>query len=339
VDQPAATGFSTGSAFATHGEDDVAKAMYTFLQNFYKALIQYAQNDFFIFGESYAGHYVPAISHYLWQQAKSGGFKAPLKGLGVGNGLTDPEEQYRWYPDMARDGGKAEGGTLEKGVITNRLEYAAMKAATGKCVSQIQACNANKTSSCTSAYATCNYAELIPYQLTGHNPYDMRIKCQKPPLCYDFSRVETFLNAEATQKALGVSKKWASCSRTVNMNFQTDYMRNYHLKLPEMLADGVQVLIYAGDVDYICNWLGNKKWTVALPWAHQSDFAAAEDKAYTVGGRQAGRIRASHGLHFMQVYQAGHMVPMDQPEAALSMLNDFLEGRLGEAQPAAELVV
>ena len=29
----------------------------------------------------------------------------------------------------------------------------------------------------------------------GHNPYDMRIKCEKPPLCYDFGSVETFLNA------------------------------------------------------------------------------------------------------------------------------------------------
>jgi carboxypeptidase C (cathepsin A) len=29
-------------------------------------------------------------------------------------------------------------------------------------------------------------------------------------------------------------------------------------------------------------------------------------------------------MTFLQVYEAGHMVPMDQPEAALSMLNTFL---------------
>ena len=25
------------------------------------------------------------------------------------------------------------------------------------------------------------------------NPYDMRVKCAKPPLCYDFSNVATYL--------------------------------------------------------------------------------------------------------------------------------------------------
>lgn len=328
VDQPAATGFSTGLPL-THNEDGVAASMYIFLQNFYEALPQYKSSDFFIFGESYAGHYVPAVSHYLWQQARSGGFKVPLKGIGIGNGLTNPEEQYKWYPEMAYDGGKSEGGTLAKGVITNAIAHAAMKAATVPCVNQIHSCNANQSQSCTTAYATCNYGELIPYQLSGYNPYDMRIKCQKPPLCYDFGNVETFLNAKSTQQDLGVNKKWGSCNRIVNMAFQTDWMKNYHTKLPDMLADGIQVLIYAGDVDYICNWLGNKKWTLALEWPHKSDFNMAADNVYQVDGKEVGKLRSSNGLHFLQVYQAGHMVPMDQPAAALAMLNDFLMGKLG----------
>jgi len=328
VDQPSATGFSTGLPL-THDEDGVAKNMYQFMQEFYKALPQYKNNDFFIFGESYAGHYVPAVSHYLWQQGKQGGFKVPLKGVAVGNGLTDPEEQYKWYPDMAKDGGKSEGGSLAKGVITNVIAHAAMKAATIPCVNQIHKCNAeNNSSACTTAYAVCNYGELIPYELTGYNPYDMRIKCQKRPLCYDFSSVETFLNAKDTQTQLGVKKKWASCNRIVNVAFQHDWMKNYHVKIPDMLADGIKVLIYAGDVDYICNWLGNKKWTLAMEWPHRSEFNAAKDAPYSVDGKQVGRLRASNGFHFMQVYQAGHMVPMDQPAVALSMLNDFIGGAM-----------
>ena len=34
------------------------------------------------------------------------GDKIPLKGMAVGNGLTNPEIQYSAYPDMALDGGQ-----------------------------------------------------------------------------------------------------------------------------------------------------------------------------------------------------------------------------------------
>eukprot|EP00928_Gymnodinium_smaydae_P082751 TRINITY_DN66049_c0_g1_i1.p1 TRINITY_DN66049_c0_g1~~TRINITY_DN66049_c0_g1_i1.p1 ORF type:complete len:503 (+),score=134.05 TRINITY_DN66049_c0_g1_i1:77-1510(+) len=332
VDQPSGTGFSTGDA-TTHDEDGVATKMHNFMQEFYKALPQFKDNDFYIFGESYAGHYVPAVGHYIWKQGKAGaGFKVPLRGVAVGNGLTDPEEQYKWYPDMAKDGGKSEGGSLAEGVITNFIAQAGMRAAAKYCTGKINACNAkNDTSSCRSAYATCNYGELVPYQMTGYNPYDMRIKCEKPPLCYNFDTVEAFLNAPETQKQLGVTKTWASCNMQVNAGMQGDYMRNYHTVLPDMLADGVKVLIYAGDVDYICNWLGNKKWTLGLEWPHKAAFNAAKDESFVVDGKAGGRIRHANGFHFMQIYLAGHMAPMDQPAVVEQMVNDFVSGQLGSS--------
>eukprot|EP00927_Polykrikos_kofoidii_P069009 TRINITY_DN6439_c0_g1_i1.p1 TRINITY_DN6439_c0_g1~~TRINITY_DN6439_c0_g1_i1.p1 ORF type:complete len:505 (+),score=77.40 TRINITY_DN6439_c0_g1_i1:90-1517(+) len=332
VDQPSGTGFSTGTA-TTHDEVGVSEKMYKFIQEFYKALPQFKSNDFYIFGESYAGHYVPAVSHFIWQQGKLGtDFKVPLKGIGIGNGLTDPEEQYRWYPEMAKDGGKSEGGTLKKGVITNFITQFAMQQAEKHCVKEINACNeGNQSSACTSAYGFCNKGLLLPYQLTGYNTYDMRIKCAKPPLCYDFDSVETFLNSDDTQKQLGVSKAWQSCNFAVNAQFQGDFLKNYHTVLPDLLADDIQVLIYAGDVDYICNWLGNKKWTLGLEWPHKNDFNAAADEPFTVDGKVAGRLRTASGFHFMQVYQAGHMVPMDQPAAAMQMLNSFISGTLGKS--------
>merc|ERR1711908_97127 len=142
--------------------------------------------------------------------------------------------------------------------------------------------------------------------------------------------VSDFLNAPEVQKSIGATKKWSSCNLVVNKMFQNDFMKNYHEKIPAMLKSGIRVMIYAGDVDYICNWLGNKKWTLAMEWPHKTEFNAASDAPYMVGNSQSGRLRTSNGFHFMQVYQAGHMVPMDQPEAALSMLNDFIGGKLGK---------
>eukprot|EP00413_Alexandrium_margalefii_P021641 CAMPEP_0204565278 /NCGR_PEP_ID=MMETSP0661-20131031/35378_1 /ASSEMBLY_ACC=CAM_ASM_000606 /TAXON_ID=109239 /ORGANISM="Alexandrium margalefi, Strain AMGDE01CS-322" /LENGTH=482 /DNA_ID=CAMNT_0051573011 /DNA_START=65 /DNA_END=1513 /DNA_ORIENTATION=+ len=343
VDQPAGTGFSTGLP-TMHNETQVGDNMYGFLQALLTSseLSKFAKNPFFVFGESYAGHYVPAVTHRIWQGKKQQeGIAINLQGMGIGNGLTDPGEQYKWYPDMARDGGKAYGGSLEHGVINSTLTYGAMKAAAVACTAAISKCNSGSANMCTTAYTICNFGEVIPYQLTGRNPYDMRIPCEHGQLCYDFDHVTKFLNSAEVKKQLGVSKGWSSCNMLVNAQFQQDWMHNYHTLLPDMLADGVRVLVYAGDVDYICNWLGNKKWTLALEWPHKADFNAATDKPYTMMGdnRAAGRIRSAGGLTFFQVYQAGHMVPMDKPEVAVDMLDAFLTDSLGDRAQSPGIVI
>ena len=35
-------------------------------------------------------------------------------------------------------------------------------------------------------------------------------------------------------------------------------------------------------------------------------------------------MRQHGNLHFLRVYEAGHMVPMDQPENALEMIKRFI---------------
>ena len=69
VDQPTGTGFSYGRD-KDHDEAGVAADMYDFLQQFYAAHPSLLANELFIVGESYAGHYVPAVSHAVWANNK-----------------------------------------------------------------------------------------------------------------------------------------------------------------------------------------------------------------------------------------------------------------------------
>lgn len=341
VDQPAGVGFSTG--FGTHDEAGVANNMYNFLQGFFKEFPQYAKTDFYIFGESYGGHYVPAIGHRIWQANKQNeGIHIPMKGISVGNGLTNPAVQYPYYPEMGRDGGKAEGGHAPG--VFNAVVYNAMRLGMPACVAGIHACNKGigNVTSCLAAAEGCNILSQIPYKLTGKNPYDQRIPCEQGNLCYDFGNIQTYLNQQEVQTALGVKKNWGSCNMAVNLAFQMagDWMRDFSVGIPDLLHDGIQVLIYAGDEDYICNWLGNKAWTKALEWDSKDDFNKASDNEWQVGNTTVARHRNAGPFHFMQVFEAGHMVPMDQPEVSMEMVNAFISGNLkANEKPSTSIIV
>ena len=51
---------------------------------------------------------------------------------------------------------------------------------------------------------------------------------------------------------------------------------------------------------------------------------------WTVAGKAAGELRSSNGFNFLRVFDAGHMVPRDQPAAAQSMMEAFLANTLGQ---------
>lgn len=309
VDQPAGVGFSYG-AKVDHNETAVAEDMYHFVQAFLNEFPQFAKQELFIFGESYGGHYAPAVAHRIYQGNKNkDGPYINLHGVGVGNGLTDPVIQYQYYPQMANN------NTYGIKCVSEET-YAKMVDHLAACKLLGQACQL-KSDACEAAYTYCNLFETTPYYNTGRNPYDIRIPCGDSDLCYNFTNVETFLNLPSTRQALHVSdevKTWETCNTAVDVMFAGDWMRDYQEDLIPMLESGIRVLIYAGDVDFICNWMGNKAWTLALPWTGKSDFNAANDHPWrytddannVVDGGMARTAASKHGagsLTFLQVYK------------------------------------
>lgn len=317
VDQPPGTGFSEGSY--DQNEDGVALDMHAFLEALFKAKPEY-NNRFYISGESYAGHYIPAIANYIFEQNKGTGFKINMAGVAIGNGWTDPELQFASFPEMAYK------STTTKPFVSE-AEYKAMVAVVPACQQFVNLCDTGSTYSCYVAEAVCEASLMGAVQAHNKNPYDLRLDCGDKPLCYDNTNLETFLNDPKVKQNLGVNpdKEWAVCDTTVYINFLEDFVKSFHKRLVPLIEAGVPVLIYAGDQDYICNWIGVKSWTLALEWSGQKKFNAAQDLPYKLpSGKDIGLRRSAGSFTFLQVFEAGHMVPMDQPEAALFMINDFI---------------
>ena len=108
LDQPAKVGYSYGDANDSTDEM-MAEDAYYFIQSFLQSEEgqKYQTSPLYLTGESYAGHYIPALSHRIWAGNKSHQennlVHLPLAGLAIGNPWTDPEEQNKWYAEYAKE--------------------------------------------------------------------------------------------------------------------------------------------------------------------------------------------------------------------------------------------
>ncbi len=67
--------------------------------------------------------------------------------------------------------------------------------------------------------AALEFCSLVAELPALHNPvnprfnvYDIRMPCEKPPLCYDFSQSDGFLNRDDVRQTLGVQgRNWVEC--------------------------------------------------------------------------------------------------------------------------------
>ncbi|KAI5059310.1 hypothetical protein GOP47_0025629 [Adiantum capillus-veneris] len=320
VDQPVGTGFSYTSDYRDirHDEIGVSQDLYDFTQVFLNYHPEYRSLDFFVSGESYAGHYIPALATRIQEYNAQGKAYINLKGIAMGNGLTQPDIQYKAYSDYA----------LQMGLIGDTA-YKRIEKRFAVCKTSLNMCESEGGGvACAAAYLACNRIFDSVISLLGNtNYYDIRKECEGS-LCYDFSDVTTFLNSDDVQETLGITDgyEWVACSSSVYDAMMLDWMRNAEKGIPSLLENNIQVLVYAGEYDLVCNWLGNFRWVSAMNWSDQQGFVEKNFTSFMVNGEEFAAVKSYGALSFMKMYNAGHMVPMDQPKAALEMMRRWTRG-------------
>merc|ERR1711997_1027026 len=99
LDQPIGTGFSAINSYweLKWNEYDVAFDFYIFMNHFFIRYPEFKGRELYITGESYAGHYIPAIANFIHYNPHH---YLNLQGVAIGNGWVDPFYQFTSYPDM-----------------------------------------------------------------------------------------------------------------------------------------------------------------------------------------------------------------------------------------------
>ncbi|KAJ9110119.1 hypothetical protein QFC19_001790 [Naganishia cerealis] len=349
LDQPVGVGFSYSDNEQVNNSPAAAEDVYAFLTLFIGKYSKYRKNDFHISGESYAGTYLPNIAHVIHNENKRllsmSESARPLpvlnfKSVLIGNGLSQPDIQFGSVPEYACDS-----------------PYAVYDDPQGS--------ETNSKFTCVPAELICwnGFGQL---QDLGLNMYDTRKKCDRSedadgPLCYrQMGWIEEYMNSPEVKNgkrlaicevaillivviscvfgnaALGAPKdvKFQSCNMDVNKNFlfNGDVMKETSLLMVPLVNEGIRLLIYAGVQDLMCNFIGNEQWVEVLATKYLEEFQNStatpfidSDKKETGYVRSAGK--GAGNVAFMAIYDAGHMVPQDQPVASLDMLQRWLDNK------------
>jgi len=147
--------------------------------------------------------------------------------------------------------------------------------------------------------------------------------------CID-SYVEKFLNRADVQAALhvapGFTPYWTDCTNKIRYDSSAkDGLLTSMLPVYDtLLAAGLRIWIYSGDVDGIVPTAGSRLWIESLQLKETEHWRPWYAPSARQGQQVGGYFTRYAGLTFATVRGAGHMVPTTQPVRALALFKAFL---------------
>jgi carboxypeptidase C (cathepsin A) len=203
-----------------------------------------------------------------------------------------------------------------------------------QCLPALQKCpgTTGSNSQCVSADNTCyNTIEGPLSEAADFDVYDIRASSNdpNPPETY-----VSYLQSSKVQTAIGAKQKYQECPNApYNAIANTgDDARSFLPALSQVVQSGIPVLLWAGDADWICNYMGGFAVANAVTYSGSSTFKSTALKPYTVQGTSYGLYKTVGNLNWLQVYAAGHEVPfyrksMQEAPCNVALLTPIYQSR------------
>ncbi|KAJ4845808.1 Serine carboxypeptidase-like 29 [Turnera subulata] len=336
LDSPVGVGYSysnTSSDLLNNGDKRTAADSLSFLLKWFERFPQYKGREFYILGESYAGHYVPQLSLVIVLYNRATADKTiNLKGYMVGNALTDDYHDHLGVFQFLWTAGLISDQTYKK--LNTLCDFESFIHSSDAC-EKIQ------------EIAYKELGDIDPYSIftppckanvSGSNLLRKKMHwigriSQKYDPCTE-AHSTVYFNLPEVQKALHVSPKfapakWETCSQQVNEHWK-DSPRTVLDVYKELIHSGLRIWVFSGDTDAILPVTSARysidalKLPTVKPW-----------RAWYDDGQVAGWTEEYEGLNFVVVRGAGHEVPLHKPKLALTLIKAFLSGT---SMPTLQLV-
>ncbi|XP_061442030.1 probable serine carboxypeptidase CPVL [Rhineura floridana] len=319
IDNPVGTGFSftDDEAGYTVNQDDVGRDLYSALTQFFQLFPDYQKNDFYATGESYAGKYVPAIGYYIHTHNPTAKIKINFKGIAIGDGLCDPEMMLGGYAQLLYQIGLVDDKQRE--FVQQQTDLVAI---------YIQQKKWREAFEVFDVLLNGDQIETPSYfqNWTGCSNYYNFMDCQEPA---DQEYYGQLLSFPEVRKSIHVGNLTFHNGSAVEKHLLEDVMKTIKPWLA-ILMDNYRVLLYSGQLDIIVGAPLTERFLPTVPWAKVEEYKNAERVVWRIHARDpdvAGYVRQAGEFYQIIVRGGGHILPYDQPERSLDMMDRFISGK------------
>ncbi|OVA19471.1 Peptidase S10 [Macleaya cordata] len=343
VDNPVGTGYSfvEDEKALVKTDEEAATDLTTLLKKLFNKDENLQKSPLYIVAESYGGKYAVTLGLSALKAIKAGELKLKLGGVALGDSWISPEDfVFSWGP-LLKDLSRLDNNGLDK---SNRLAQ------------QIkQQIEDGQYEEATNSWGTLegvisdysNSVDFYNFLLdAGSDPLSVSaLKSSKGTAFQKYSKyldsvkfspggndedLGSLMNGAIKRKLKIIPKNvtWGGQSGHVFSALGGDFMKPRIKEVDELLATGINVTVYNGQLDLICATKGTEAWIEKLKWEGLKSFLSLDrtplycesDTTITKGF-----TRSYKNLHFYWIFGAGHFVPVDQPCVSLKMVGDITQ--------------
>lgn len=302
ADQPLGIGFSTVTpGNKARNRQELQEQWIEFFQKFLVENPKMQNRDIFVVGLSYGGHYAPYIADVMIRNG------IRVKGVGIVNGYMKGKTMLKTYPEFSVQ--------MKKYTNFQEKDQEELQPIVDLC-EQMLDFRPNPMladrSACLKVSKRINdiAKKFNPQFDEQYMPSDFK---------YNYTFVD-FLNDEKVQKLIGVDKLYKPCDSNWGAKFgELDYYIDSSVFVAKFLESGVKVLIFDGDLDWLCNYYQEEHILSEMKWSGRWGWNSKKLEKC-----EFGLCKEFANLRYVRLKGAGHKAMLFQPDLSLKLINELI---------------